>query len=175
MMNGSHRIINGARLLFLRSSSRCLASVEPALAVSPSPVQGNHKNPVLKGSNNSLLQSFSTSSTKNFSKSPIQCYDREILSDTIRTSSKALTSKTYFIDLKEDDKGRRYIKITEKSNGKKSGKYEFVGFALSSPVIPILCYCFYKVKILLFKFTFAKSFCFTLYSIWYHATHMENL
>ena len=166
-MNGSHRIINGARLLFLRSSSRCLASIEPALAVSPSPVQGNHKNPVLKGSNNSLLQSFSTSSTKNFSKSPIQCYDREILSDTIRTSSKALTSKTYFIDLKEDDKGRRYIKITEKSNGKKSGKYEFVGLALSSPLIPILCYCFYKVKILLFKFTFAKSFCFTLYSIWY--------
>ena len=174
-MNGSHRIINGARLLFLRSSSRCLASIEPALAVSPSPLHGNHKNPILKGSNNSLLQSFSTSSTKNFSKSPIQCYDREILSDTIRTSSKALTSKTYFIDLKEDDKGRRYIKITEKSNGKKSGKYEFVGFALSSPVIPILCYCFYKVKILLFKFTFAKSFCFTLYSIWYYATHMVNL
>ena len=139
-MNGSHRIINGARLLFLRSSSRCLASVEPALAVSPSPVQGNHKNPVLKGSNNSLLQSFSTSSTKNFSKSPIQCYDREILSDTIRTSSKALTSKTYFIDLKEDDKGRRYIKITEKSNGKKSGKYEFV----ERPLIPVLCYCLYK-------------------------------
>ena len=171
-MNGSHRIINGARLLFLRSSSRCLASVEPALAASLSPLQGN---PVLKSSNNSFLQSFSTSSTKNFSKSPIQCYDREILSDTIRTSSKALTSKTYFIDLKEDDKGRRYIKITEKSNGKKSGKYEFVGFALSSPVIPILCYCFYKVKILLFKFTFAKSFCFTLYSIWYYATHMVNL
>lgn len=136
MMNGSHRIINGARLLFLRSSSRCLASIEPALAVSLS-----HKNPVLKqGSNNSLLQSFSTSSTENFSKSPIQCYDREILSDTIRTSSKALTSKTYFIDLKEDDKGRRYIKITEKSNGKKSGKYEFV----ERPLIPVLCYCLYK-------------------------------
>ena len=137
MMNGSHRIINGARLLFLRSSSRCLASVEPALAVSLSPLQGN---PVLKSSNNSFLQSFSTSSTKNFSKSPIQCYDREILSDTIRTSSKALTSKTYFIDLKEDDKGRRYIKITEKSNGKKSGKYEFV----ERPLIPVLCYCLYK-------------------------------
>ena len=140
MMNGSYRIINGARLLFLRSSSRCLASIEPALAVSPSPLHGNHKNPILKGSNNSLLQSFSTSSTKNFSKSPIQCYDREILSDTIRTSSKALTSKTYFIDLKEDDKGRRYIKITEKSNGKKSGKYEFV----ERPLIPVLCYCLYK-------------------------------
>ena len=139
-MNGSHRIINGARLLFLRRSSRCFASIEPALALSLSPLQGNHKNPVLKGSNNSLLQSFSTSSTKNFSKSPIQCYDREILSDTIRTSSKALTSKTYFIDLKEDDKGRRYIKITEKSNGKKSGKYEFV----ERPLIPVLCYCLYK-------------------------------
>merc|ERR1712080_711314 len=61
------------------------------------------------------------------STSSIFYYDRDILSDHIRTSAKAFKPKSYFIDLKEDNEGKRYMKITEKSNGKKSGIFVNVG------------------------------------------------
>ena len=109
MMNALHRGLIGA--------PRCLSSISIVTSQSSLKMQAAHlpllRTPPAPSSPN--FHSFSTSTTL--------CYDQEILSDQIRTSSKSFVPKTYFIDLKEDGRGHRYVKITEKSNGKKSGKY----------------------------------------------------
>ena len=121
MMNALHRGLIGA--------PRCLSSISIVTSQSSLKMQAAHlpllRTPPAPSSPNS--HSFFTSTTL--------CYDQEILSDQIRTSSKSFVPKTYFIDLKEDDRGHRYVKITEKSNGKKSGKYTNSKKCCFSPTI----------------------------------------
>ena len=120
MMNALHRGLIGAPrslssisiVTSHQSSLKMQAAHLPLLRAPPPPTSPNS-------------HSFFTSTTL--------CYDQEILSDQIRTSSKSFVPKTYFIDLKEDGQGHRYLKITEKSNGKKSGKYRNSKKMLFSP------------------------------------------
>ena len=117
MLSACHRSFVGARLSHLKSATRCLSSNAATLA---GPL------PALKA-NGLILTTRAVPCVKHyplhsFSTSSIFCYDKEVLTEVIRTSTRAFKPKTYFIDLKEDDKGERYLKITEKSNGKKSGK-----------------------------------------------------
>ena len=112
MLSVCHRGAIGARLFHLQ---RCLSSSSsnPTSIAGPLP---------LLGINGSFLTTPAFPPAPSFSTSSIFCYDREILTDRVHTSSRAFKSKTYFIDLKEDDQGKRYMKLTEKYNGKKAGK-----------------------------------------------------
>ena len=117
MLSACHRSFVGARLYHLKSATRCLSS---NAATFPGSLH-------LLRTYGPLLTAPAVPRVKHyplhhFSTSSIFCYDKEVLTEVIRTSTRAFKPKTYFIDLKEDDKGERYLKITEKSNGKKSGK-----------------------------------------------------
>ena len=114
MLSAYQRGVIGAsaRLFHLKSASICLSSKAGPL-------------PLLR--TNGLV--FTTPAVPklaftlhNFSTSSILCYDEDILSEVIHTSTRSFKPKKYFIDLKEDNQGKRYLKLTEKSNGKKAGK-----------------------------------------------------
>ena len=117
MLSVCHRGAVGARLFHLQNASRYLS------ASSSSNTTSTTAGPLpLLQINGSFLTTPAVPHASSFSTSSTFLYDKEILTDQIRSSSSAFRPKTYFIDLKEDNQGKRYMKLTEKSNGKKSGK-----------------------------------------------------